>query len=265
MSLEALEGRAYGDRPYRLCHEKVSEFVAVTGDDPDRWTKSAPPGLAAALLFVVAPDLLADPLVDGPVVHGEQTFTWHRPLALEVDTAVTGRVDRVRPRGGVHFVNFSFAATDGKGPMVDGKSTFLVGAGSDPAEPRPLIPPHERGPSRQVGDTLPSPRSASRADLIRYAAATRDWNPIHWDHESGVAAGFGGVVVHGMLQSAWLTQVAAAASGAERPLASARFRYTAPLWPGQTAEIVQDTGRADSLSLVADGVVTVSGRIETVP
>ena len=23
----------------------------------------------------------------------------------------------------------------------------------------------------------------------RYAAATRDWNPIHWDHDSAVAAG----------------------------------------------------------------------------
>lgn len=251
MSIEALEGRSYADRPYRICAEKSAEFVAVTGDDPDRWAKAAPPGMAAALLFVVAPDLLAE--VEGPVIHGDQSFTWHRPLVLESDVSVTGTVDRVRSRGGVAFVTFSLAVSDSDGPLVDGRSTFLVGGTTDPVDERPEPPAEQRGEGC----------SASRADLVRYAAATRDWNPIHWDHHSGVEAGLGGIVAHGLLQSAWLTRAAATARASDRPLTSARFRYTAPLFPAQPAKIEGDTdGPAFELALVADGTPTLTAKFE---
>ncbi|MFP3914667.1 MAG: MaoC/PaaZ C-terminal domain-containing protein, partial [Actinomycetota bacterium] len=188
-----LEGKAFRDRPYRICAEKVAEFVAVTGDDPSRWDEAAPPGFAAALLFVVAPELLAEPAVQGSVIHADQTFTWHRPLAIEGRLSVTGIVERVRERGGTAFVVFSLQASGPDGPVVEGRSTFLVGeSGLDAGDMVVSQPgPDERADSASVDRTLPSPRSASRTDLIRYAAATRDWNPIHWDHETAVEAGLG--------------------------------------------------------------------------
>ena len=261
MTIDSLEGRVYADRPYRLCREKVAEFVDVTGDDPPRWRRATPPGFAAALLFVVAPELLADPLVTGAVIHGDQSFAWHRPLIPESDLNVTGTVERVRTRGEVAFVTFSFLAADEVGPLVEGRSTFLVGASPAPVEPWKQPDAAERAATASFADPPPSPRSASRLDLVRYAAATRDWNPIHWDRDNGIEAGLGGVVVHGLLQSAWLTQVAATASRTERPLESARFRYTAPLRPGQAAEVRGELGGDQlDLILVADDVVTVSGR-----
>ncbi len=39
----------------------------------------------------------------------------------------------------------------------------------------------------------------SRADLIRYAAASGDHNPIHWDERFAAEVGLGGVIAHGML------------------------------------------------------------------
>ncbi|MEX1004360.1 MAG: MaoC/PaaZ C-terminal domain-containing protein [Acidimicrobiia bacterium] len=68
--------------------------------------------------------------------------------------------------------------------------------------------------------------SASRSDLVRYAGASRDWNPIHWDHEAAVGAGLPGVVTHGLLQSAWVIEAAVRAGIDVR---SARFRYRRPL------------------------------------
>ncbi len=261
--LEALEGHSFPARTFRVCREKVGEFVATTGDRPARWTEAAPPGFAAALLFAVAPDLLSDPRVEGAVVHGEQTFTWHAPLVVESELSVSGTVDRVRARGGVSFVTFLLLARDEAAPVVEGRSTFLVGGpgpGLDEVAPPPAS---ERGPTASVDSTLPTPRSASRADLVRYAAATRDWNPIHWDHASAVAAGLGGVVVHGLLQSAWLTQVAATVAGGVRPLASARFRYTAPMRPGSPARIEGDlVPPTPELRLVVGDTVTVAGRFE---
>ena len=267
MTLDVLEGRVFGSHSYRLCAEKVAEFVRVTGDDPKRWTDAAPPGFAAALLFVVAPDLLADPLVDGPVVHGDQSFTWHRPLPLESELAIEGTVDRVRHRNEVAFVGFSLRASDAGGPVLEGSSTFLVGGMADHLPETQPAPPLERAPSFPAADTLPAPRSASRADLVRYAGATRDWNPIHWDHGAGVAAGLGGVVVHGLLQSAWLIQVAAASRPSSiRPVRSTRHRYRATLRPGEAAKITGTIGDTDAeLALVCDGRTTVAGRFELEP
>lgn len=262
MSVDSLQGSVFTDRPYRLCAEKVAEFISATGDEPARWQKMAPPGMAAALLFVVAPELLSNPLVDGAVIHGDQTFSWHRPLLIETELAVTGTVERVRSRGDVAFLIFTLSASDEAGQVVEGRSTFLVGGGADEAEEE-VVPPgvHERAATVPPGKVLPAPRSASRHDLVRYAAASRDWNPIHWDHNSAVSAGLGGVVVHGLLQSAWLTQVAAAFGAGDRPVESARFRYTAPLRPSEAAEI---RGRADGdeldLTLTVGDQVTVSGR-----
>lgn len=258
-----LEGHVFPDRPYRICVEKVAEFVTATGDDPARWSQAAPPGFAAALLFVVAPDLLDDPRVDGFVVHGDQTFAWHAPLSVENELSVGGTVERVRTRGEVAFVTFALTASNAGTVVVEGRSTFLVGGpGPGAAEVTP-IPPNMREATASVEPTLPSPRSASREDLIRYAAATRDWNPIHWDHDSAVEAGLGGVVVHGLLQAAWLTQAAATADAGDQPLRSARYRFTAPLRPGEAARIEGDpTGPEFQLKLVAGDTVTVSGRFE---
>lgn len=257
-----LEGLTFPDRPYRLCSEKVDEFVAVTGDDSDRWSEAAPPGMAAALLFVVAPELLDSPAVAGAVVHGEQSFTWHAPLYRESELRVTGAVERVRSRGAVSFVTFVLTATSGDEPVVEGRSLFLIGPTRGDDEPVvPPPPPQQRAVTAPPGLDLPAPRSASRADLIRYAAATRDWNPIHWDHDAAVEATLGGVVVHGLLQAAWLTQVAALLGSPPRPLESARFRFTAPLRPGTPASIEGSLDPSDPrIELVADGVPTVSGR-----
>lgn len=259
----ALEGKSFPDRPYRICIEKVGEFIDATGDDPDRWARVAPPGFASALLFVVAPELLADPLVEGAVIHADQSFTWQAALPLEADLRVTGSVGRVRTRGDTTFVNFSLLATGPDGPLVEGRSTFLVGESGLDASDMVVsqLGVDDRAETGPISKDLPAPRSASRADLVRYAAATRDWNPIHWDHDTAVEAGLGGVVVHGLLQSAWLTQVAALAGRGDRPLESARFRYTAPLRPGRAARIEGSLEQDQvDLQLMADGRATVSGR-----
>jgi acyl dehydratase len=54
-----------------------------------------------------------------------------------------------------------------------------------------------------VGDELP-PASyrIARADLIRYAGAGGDFNPIHWNDRIAVEVGLPGVIAHGMFTMA---------------------------------------------------------------
>lgn len=51
-----------------------------------------------------------------------------------------------------------------------------------------------------VGDQLPSVTATlTRADLVRYAGASGDFNPIHWSDRFATALGMPGVLAHGML------------------------------------------------------------------
>lgn len=240
MDIADLEGKTYGPRPLRVAVDAVADFVEVTGDDPDRWSDVAPPGYAAAALFVVAPDLL-DELSDRSIIHGEQSFDWHSPVNVGSLLAVTGTVTKARERGGVHFVTFEMEVTEDRSPVLSGSSLFLISGEAIPAESdfvRPE-PPHS-----YRGTTHPGEIGASRADLIRYAAATRDWNPIHWDHDAAVAAGFPGVVVHGLLQAAWAFATAAADLESGRPLQRARVRFRNPLLPARPVVVSFSDGKA---------------------
>lgn len=54
-----------------------------------------------------------------------------------------------------------------------------------------------------VGAVLP-PRTyrVTRADLVRYAGASGDINPIHWSDRIATSVGLPGVIAHGMLTMA---------------------------------------------------------------
>ena len=265
-----LEGRVYGPFPLRVCVEKVAEFVAATRDDPERWLDFAPPGWAAVALFVVAPKLLLDPaLASAPVIHGEQRFAWSRAIEMEEVLQVTGRVSRVRGRGGVHVVAFEIEASAAERPVLSGSSLFLVAGENPPAgenEERSEPEAEIAGPNDPIPLTssgFPSlRRSASRADLIRYAAATRDWNPVHWDHRAAVAAGLGGVVAHGLLQTAWMLSASSSLRTGPAPFQEARFRFRTPLPAGAPARVSGVVNQQDvEVSLEAGDRQYVSGSV----
>jgi acyl dehydratase len=246
-----------GPRPFRVCVENVADFVEATADDRDRWTENAPPGFMAAALFVVASDLLRQ-LADRSVIHGEQTFTWHRPLAVESGLQVAGKVSRIRERGGVDFVTFEVEVRGEDDLVAEASSLFLVSAidsglaSEARAEPAP----------DDDGNPGPGEIGASRADLVRYAAATRDWNPIHWDHDAAVAAGLPGVIAHGLLQAAWALVAASRLRPGDSPFRSARFRFRNPLLPATPVSVdVEEVGDTAVVAVSGKEVEYVSARI----
>lgn len=254
-----LVDHAFGPHLLRVSVDRINDFVEVTGDDPDRWVDAAPPGFAAAALFVVAPELLSQ-LTDHSVIHGEQTFTWHEPIEKAALLEVEGTVTRSRERGGVHFVGFDLVATTDERPVLEGSSLFVVSGEHIPgrADYERREPPHSyRG---ELGD---SQVSASRDDLVRYAAATRDWNPIHWDHDAAVAAGLPGVVVHGLFQSAWAFEAVTRQVDGRRPLLSAKVRFRNPLLPARPVSIgVESEGAVFDVAIADDTTTYLTARIE---
>jgi acyl dehydratase len=265
MALEHLEGTTYGPIRTPISAAKVAEYVAATRcAEPERWTEVAPPSYAGALLFVVAPGFLSSEAVAGHtavLIHADQAFSWHRPLAVGAEVDVTAGVERVRGRGGIDFVTFGAVVASGGEPVLESVSTFLLGreaVGESPV-PRPEPVVDRRGGWDPVaspdGDGIrTSTRSASRLDLVRYAGASGDFNPIHFDHDAATGAGLAGVVVHGLLMGAWLLDAAASLVSGDRPLERAKIRFRDPLYAAQPASlsgVVRESGTEVDLRLVA--------------
>src|SRR5947207_951557 len=61
----------------------------------------------------------------------------------------------------------------------------------------------------QVGDELPRLVKAplTLGQLMRYAGASGDFNPLHTDPKVGEAIGFGGIIAHGMLIMGFVGQL----------------------------------------------------------
>jgi acyl dehydratase len=264
--LTELIGREYGPFHLRTSVEKIEEFVHATGDQPERWEFHAPPGFAAVALFKSAPAFFEDEDAAEyakTLVHVDQTFRWHQPLPQEIDTRVTGEVESVRHRGEMFFVTFTTRTEGDDGALyVEAASTFLMTTGSVPrdkvsVESEPAwderaeneIPTAADLPG--VGESLPPLlKSASRADLVRYAGATRDWNPIHWDHDAAVAAGLPGIIAHGLLMAAWVAQGAGRVVPGPTPLRDLRLRFRQALRPGVQAEVSAEVKAANVLTCV---------------
>ena len=123
MDLGDLAGREFGPRTLHVSRDGVSDFVSATGDDAERWIKVAPPGFMSVALFAVAPDLLGL-LYEHSVIHGDQSFAWHKPFVTGAELRVGGVVTRSRERGGVYFITFEMEAADDEGQVATGSAGF---------------------------------------------------------------------------------------------------------------------------------------------
>lgn len=109
----------------------------------------------------------------------------------------------------------------------------------------------------------------TRTDLVRYAGASGDFNPLHHDHEFASNAGLPDVMAHGMLSAGLLASALTKWFGAGS-VRRYSIRFRSPVWPGdvltahcRSAETLYDGGRpiADLvLELVrGNGDVVIAG------
>src|SRR5579863_6994307 len=61
----------------------------------------------------------------------------------------------------------------------------------------------------QVGGAIPALEKSpiTHLQLVRYAGASGDFNPLHTDPQVGEALGFGGIIAHGMLIMGFVGQL----------------------------------------------------------
>jgi acyl dehydratase len=85
-----------------------------------------------------------------------------------------------------------------------------------------------------VGDRAPAiEHELTRTDLVMYAGASGDFNPMHHDEVAAQAAGLPSVFGHGMFTAGLLATAVTNYVGIGN-LTSYRVRFTKQTWPGET-------------------------------
>src|SRR3954452_22886018 len=86
----------------------------------------------------------------------------------------------------------------------------------------------------QVGDTATAiAHERTRADLVMYAGASGDFNPMHHDEVAAKEAGLPSVFGHGMFTMGLLGKALTDFVGVGN-LKLYRVRFTKQTWPGET-------------------------------
>ncbi|WP_460124366.1 MaoC/PaaZ C-terminal domain-containing protein [Pseudomonas sp. S2_C03] len=111
---------------------------------------------------------------------------------------------------------------------------------------RPRFTAGDMAPERRVGPI-------NRTDIVRYAGAGGDFNPIHHDETFAQRSGYRSVFGHGLFTAGVLSAYATSWLG----LAALRkysVRYVSQVWPGDTLIL---SGQVENVDQLATGGIEV--------
>ncbi len=82
----------------------------------------------------------------------------------------------------------------------------------------------------EQGEELPARVfRVTRADLVRYAGASGDFNPIHWSDRVAIGVGLPGVIAHGMYTMALVGRAVCDWAGDPAAVIDYGVRFTRPV------------------------------------
>jgi acyl dehydratase len=127
-----------------------------------------------------------------------------------------------------------------------------------------------------VGTALPTQTfPIERVTLIRYAGASGDFNPIHWNQQTAVEVGLPDVIAHGMLTMAMAVRVVTDWVGDPGAVLDYKVRFSRPVvvaadapTPLQVSGVVRsmdEAGQTAEIQLTAsvpDQTVLTKARVQ---
>ena len=109
-----------------------------------------------------------------------------------------------------------------------------------------------------VGTELPEQVTrVTRADLVRYAGASGDFNVIHWNERVAREVGLPGVIAHGMLTAGIAARAVTSWAGDPGALVEYSVRFSRPVVVPDDADGAELTVRGRVAALLDGGRVRV--------
>ena len=123
-------GRSYETKPFLVTEQSIRDYMAAVGDLAGDGDLLAPPTYAMVYGFDAYWQLWTDQEVALDVahlVHGEQRFSFQRPVRPGDRLRTTGRLTAVNTRGDMELVTFELTARDEKDrPVSDATALFII-------------------------------------------------------------------------------------------------------------------------------------------
>jgi len=273
---QSLVGKEYPPIRYEVGREKLREFAVAVGEtDPvyhdEQAAKAAGhPDLPAVPTFPIVLSFRAGAAVTGDpelgldysrVVHGEQAFTYQRPLRAGDRLLAVARVAAIETKGRHELMTTVTDVTTEDGEPVCQASGLLISRGTAAEGGGSSVAPAQAPPPATATAGLGARRSAAgvaagddigelrepidRLDLIRYAGASGDFNVIHWNDEAATAVGLPGVIAHGMYSMGVAARLVTGWAGDPAALRRLRVRFSAMIRPGQTLRVGGEVAELD--------------------
>jgi hypothetical protein len=220
---------------------KVAELAralrAEPGSLPPSYTVLAahhtPPGRSPNEVVIAEADLDAS-----RVLLGSMEWTHHREPSL--GSVLDGTVRLVstetkesRSAGTLRIAVGTVEWRDADGPVVEVQSTLL-----EPGRtPEPAAATSDQ-PMQDGSEQL----TLTRTDIVRYAGASGDFNPVHHDREAALALGYPDVFAMGLLPGGILAARLVPPGGLAGARVSISFRGI--VWPGTPYAVQVGSNRA---------------------
>ncbi len=123
-------GRSYATAPFEVSEESIRNYMTAVGDEAGNSELLAPPTYAMVYGFDAYWQLWTDQEVALDVahlVHGEQRFTFHRPVRPGDRITTTGRLTAINNRTDMDLVTFELTAKDAQDrPVSEGTALFII-------------------------------------------------------------------------------------------------------------------------------------------
>jgi 3-hydroxybutyryl-CoA dehydratase len=233
---------------WKVTEESVLEYLRAAGDTLPAYFEhglTPPLALAARALGSLLQHLDLPP----GAIHSLQEIVALGPVPFGQDITGTVSLDPVKRRGGMEFLTAGFALKNEEGQdVLGGKTTVLV---VDPnafppggpettersAPSRPGGPAAADEESSEEGILTSVARTITQEQLIAYAQVSGDHNPLHLDPEFAATTQYGGVIAHGMLTLAFVSEMMTEAFGmAWLQNGSLRVRFKGAAYLGDQVE-----------------------------
>ncbi|MBM3941991.1 MAG: hypothetical protein FJ316_03525 [SAR202 cluster bacterium] len=215
---------------WHLSPDWIAQYLAAVGDCSPAYAQTglAPPlALAARTLGMLLQKLS---LPQGPI-HSLQELDTLRPIKQGVTVAGDADLEQPRRRGNLEFRRIVYKLADQGGQsLASGKTTVLRVHGG----------PVEAAGSESSGNSVTQApaasglpvvaRTVSQSQLDAYSRVSGDYNPLHWDPAFAATTQFDGIIAHGMLTLAFISEMMLQAFGRpwlEQGAMSVRFKGAA--------------------------------------
>lgn len=116
----------------------------------------------------------------------------------------------------------------------------------------------------QIGDKLPELHVMMSAQkIISAAAATRDWQPIHHDHDIATRSGLRGIILNAPSQAGWISKFITDWAGPHAQIKRLAFKMKDSICPGDEMTLTGEVAGIDDNRITVTIAILVGEKLKT--